>query len=131
MTTTALPANEARKKATGPVLRFKKILAPVDFSPASENGFNYALRCAEQFGAELTLLHVLEPLASARFAAMPGAIAFPEIDFAEAEGGIQNNSVAQSNSQATRPLHNPSNPEQGVIKDRQIVIEDTHVSRLL
>ena len=52
-------------------------------------------------------------------------------DFAEAEGGIQNNSVAQSNSQATRPLHNPSNPEQGVIKDRQIVIEDTRVSRLL
>jgi hypothetical protein len=39
--------------------------------------------------------------------------------------------VAQSNSQATRPLHNPSNPEQGVIKDRQIVIEDTRVSRLL
>ena len=88
MTTTALPANEVRNKATAPLLRFKKILAPVDFSPASENGFRYALRCAQQFGAEVTLLHVLEPLASARFAAIPGAIAFPEIDYAEAEGKL-------------------------------------------
>ena len=88
MTTTSLSAKETGKKAAAPALRFKKILAPVDFSPASENGFNYALRCAEEFGAELTLLHVLEPLPSARFAAIPGAIAFPEIDFAAAEGKL-------------------------------------------
>jgi universal stress protein A len=88
MTTTTLSTTEARKTTAAPVLRFKKILAPVDFSPASENGFNYALRCAEEFGAELTVLHVLEPVASARFADMPGAITFPEIDFAAAEGKL-------------------------------------------
>ena len=103
MTTTALPANDVRKKARGPVLRFKKILAPVDFSPASENGFNYALRCAEQFGAELTLLHVLEPLASARFAAIPGAIAFPEIDFAEAEGKLCQLAASRRPENVARP----------------------------
>ena len=52
-----------------PALHFKKILAPVDFSEASKNGFNYAVRCAEQFGAELTLLYVLEPVPSATFVA--------------------------------------------------------------
>src|SRR6185295_4195227 len=51
-------------------------------------------------------------------------------DFAEATGGTQSNSVAQSNSQATRPPHNPNNSEQGVIKDRQIVMGNTRVSSL-
>ena len=89
MTTTTLPASEARKKKpAAPALRFKKILVPVDFSPASENGFKYALRCAQDFGAELTLLHVVQPVPSGRFAAFPGVVAFPEIDFAAAEGKL-------------------------------------------
>jgi nucleotide-binding universal stress UspA family protein len=89
MTTTTLLAKGFRKKSATPTLRFKKILAPVDFSHASEKGFKYALRCAEEFDAELTLLHVMEPLASTRFAAIPGAIAFPEIDFADAVQSAQ------------------------------------------
>jgi universal stress protein A len=42
-------------------LNLKKILVPSDFSPASSKAFKYALRFAKQFGAELALLHVLEP----------------------------------------------------------------------
>jgi Universal stress protein family len=34
--------------------RSKKILAPTDFSPASEEGLKYALRFAREFGAEVT-----------------------------------------------------------------------------
>jgi nucleotide-binding universal stress UspA family protein len=40
----------------------KKILVPVDFSPASLDGLRYALGLARPFGARLTALHVVEPL---------------------------------------------------------------------
>jgi nucleotide-binding universal stress UspA family protein len=42
-------------------LKLKKLLVPSDLSPASSKAFKYALRFAKQFGAELMLLHVLEP----------------------------------------------------------------------
>ena len=43
------------------VLHLKKILVPTDFSPASDHAFKYAIKFAERFGAELTLIHVLAP----------------------------------------------------------------------
>jgi universal stress protein A len=48
-------------RADSTPLNLKKILVPSDFSPASSKAFKYALRFAKQFGADLTLLHVLEP----------------------------------------------------------------------
>jgi universal stress protein A len=41
-------------------LKLKKILVPIDFSPASLKALNYAIPFADQFGASITLLHVLE-----------------------------------------------------------------------
>jgi nucleotide-binding universal stress UspA family protein len=70
-------------------LQFKKILAPIDFSPASRNGLKHAARFAEEFSAELVLLYVLEPPASASFVAIPGAVAFSEADFAKAEKNLR------------------------------------------
>lgn len=45
-------------------VRFKmrKILVPVDFSNPSQIAIRYARPFAEQFGAALTLLHVIEPV---------------------------------------------------------------------
>jgi len=43
------------------VFQLKKILVPVDFSNCSKKALQYAIPFARQFGAELTLLHVLEP----------------------------------------------------------------------
>lgn len=43
-------------------ISIKKILAPTDFSPPSRKAFHYALRFAEDFGSEITLLHILEPV---------------------------------------------------------------------
>lgn len=45
-------------------LRFKirKILVPIDFSEPSQQALHYARPFAEQFGASLTLLHVMEPV---------------------------------------------------------------------
>lgn len=67
------------------VLRFKKILVPVDFSPASEKAFTYALRFAQEFRSEWTLLHVLEPATSPTFAGLPEAPVFSEKEFSDAE----------------------------------------------
>jgi nucleotide-binding universal stress UspA family protein len=93
----ALPA------ATRPALQFNKILAPVDFSDASKNGFEYAVRCAEQFGAELTLLYVLEPAPSASYVAIPGATPFSETDFSQAEKNLRSLIASARNGNATTP----------------------------
>lgn len=43
------------------ILHLKKILIPTDFSETSKKAVQYALRFAEQFGCEITLLYVVEP----------------------------------------------------------------------
>ena len=43
------------------VFQLKKILVPVDFTECTRKGLFYAVPFAKQFGAELTLLHVVEP----------------------------------------------------------------------
>jgi universal stress protein A len=49
------------------LLRIKSILVPIDFSAPSKKGLAYAVPFAEQFGAKLTLLHVVEPIATPDF----------------------------------------------------------------
>ena len=43
-------------------IRLKRILVPTDFSDASREALPYAVNFARQFGATLTLVHVLPPL---------------------------------------------------------------------
>ena len=43
------------------ILHLAKILVPTDFSETSKKAVQYALRFAEQFGCEITLLYVVEP----------------------------------------------------------------------
>ncbi|TAJ10523.1 MAG: universal stress protein [Nitrospirae bacterium] len=51
----------ARPQAALPSIR--RLLVPVDFSDHSLEALEYAARVAKQFGAALTLLHVIEPVA--------------------------------------------------------------------
>lgn len=44
-----------------PAFSLKTILVPVDFSECSKKALQYAIPFARQFGAELKLLHVVEP----------------------------------------------------------------------
>jgi len=46
------------------VFKLKKILVPLDFSDCSKKALQYAIPFAKQFGAELELVHVVEPYAS-------------------------------------------------------------------
>jgi len=50
------------------LLGIKSILVPTDFSAPSKKALDYAVPFAEQFGAKLTLLHVVEPVATPDFA---------------------------------------------------------------
>jgi len=68
-------------------LRVKKIIVPVDFSPASKNAFRHALRFAQDFGSELTVLYVLAPAPS--FARSPSGPGFSERDLLSAEKNLR------------------------------------------
>ena len=59
-----LSARESRiptpEFASLPIFRLKKILVPVDFSDCSKKALVYASALARQFGAELTLLYIVQ-----------------------------------------------------------------------
>lgn len=61
MTLKTFEQQAVRGPAPRQVVRLQKILVPIDFSPASTNAFDYALRLGEEFGGQLTLLHVVPP----------------------------------------------------------------------
>jgi nucleotide-binding universal stress UspA family protein len=44
------------------MLRFRKVLCPVDFFPASLRAFEYALKLAANYGARVHALHVIAPI---------------------------------------------------------------------
>ena len=44
------------------MVQIQRILCPVDFYPASERAVDYAVILAENYGAQLTLLHVVAPI---------------------------------------------------------------------
>src|SRR5438045_2721397 len=48
-------------------LHIRSILVPVDFSAPSVKALKYAAAFAERFGAKLTLIHIVEPMAMPDF----------------------------------------------------------------
>jgi nucleotide-binding universal stress UspA family protein len=51
------------------MIRFRRILCPVDFSPASVRAFDYALKLASNYDAAIDLLHVVSPMTPAVYGA--------------------------------------------------------------
>jgi universal stress protein A len=47
--------------ASSGLINLTRILVPVDFSPLSKKALHYATRMACEFGAEVSILHVVEP----------------------------------------------------------------------
>lgn len=70
-------------------IAIKKILAPTDFSPASEKGLKYALRFAREFGAEVTLLHILEPIMPLTFEGLPMRLPIEETGSSDAARALK------------------------------------------
>ena len=73
----------------------RKILVPIDFSPASKKALWYALRIAEVRNSEITLLHVVEPQDPA-LAGRPASAAFSEQESEEALRGLVDSAKAVS-----------------------------------
>jgi nucleotide-binding universal stress UspA family protein len=55
------PLEQQIPEQPAPVFRLKKILVPVDFSDCSKKALQYAIPFARQFGAELVLVHIVQP----------------------------------------------------------------------
>jgi nucleotide-binding universal stress UspA family protein len=68
-TKSARTTNAAKLTATALPVRIKSILVPLDFSPPSKKALDCAVAFARQFKAKLTVLHVVEPVATPDFAA--------------------------------------------------------------
>ena len=60
-------------------LKIKKVLVPIDFSDYSKNSLRYAVDFVKQFGAELYLIYVVEPVIYPPDFSM-GQIAIPSVD---------------------------------------------------
>jgi nucleotide-binding universal stress UspA family protein len=103
MTATIFEDQSVLDRPINRTLRLKKILAPIDFSPASKNALKYAVRFAEEFGGELTLLYVLEPAPTTSYMVIPGATAFFEGDFATAEKNLRSLIASVRNGKIERP----------------------------
>ncbi len=59
-------------------LAIKKVLVPIDFSDYSKNALKYAVNFAKSFGADMTLIYVVEPIIYPPDFSM-GQIAIPTI----------------------------------------------------
>lgn len=67
------PGNSRRQQRTaGRPVAIRSILVPTDFSRFSEKALDYAAAFARQCGARITLVHVIEPIATPDF-----AVSFP------------------------------------------------------
>lgn len=85
-------------------LHFRSILVPLDFSMPSRTALDAAVAFARRFKAKLTLLHVVEPIATPNFAAsiplvmendQVMAAAKNHLANAVKEAGISKNTVGQ------------------------------------
>ncbi len=71
------------------ILDLKRILVPVDFSETSKKAFLYALKFAEQFSCEITLLIVVQPMSPMVGAPLAvEAFSDAEDEFSEAERSL-------------------------------------------
>ncbi len=77
-------------------------MVPVDFSSPSEQALRYALRFAEQFHGEVTLLHVVEKTAiGSGLADMPSRFGYSDEQISDAE--ISLSALAASSQMAGCP----------------------------
>jgi nucleotide-binding universal stress UspA family protein len=53
----------------GNMIRFKKILCPVDFFETSTRAFNYAFKLAEHYDAKIHAIHVVAPIVGPAYGA--------------------------------------------------------------
>ncbi len=68
------PKKTAARRSTPAGLTLRSILVPVDFSAESKKALRYATSLAEQYGAKITLINIVERTGFPDFAAYPLAM---------------------------------------------------------
>jgi len=76
--------------------QLKRILVPVDFSSSSNQALRYAVRLAQHFGSEITLLHIVQRTFVAPFPEVPPYLDYIEADFENAERALQTLAAQQT-----------------------------------
>ena len=129
MNESQLPAGNPMKSEIPPVFELKQILVPVDFSRCSRKALQYAIPFARQFGAELTLLHVIEPaVAISMVEVVPQNYLEPK---AEAEANLDSFRREVGDDIATKALVRAGSPPVEILDaakelDAHLIILSTH-----
>ncbi len=90
--------DESVKQAAAAPFRLKRILVPIDFSACSRRALSYALRFAGQFGAQLLLVHVVEPMV------VPENMLLAVPELPEAGGGLVNDAQQRLDQLARKEI---------------------------
>ena len=101
----------------------KSILVPVDFSAPSRKALAYAVSFAEHFGAKLTLLNVVEPVATPDFMA-----SFP---IAMEEDKVRAGCKAQLDRLIEQEAIDPKRVERTLVRQGRSFHEITEAARTL
>jgi nucleotide-binding universal stress UspA family protein len=80
---------EIKLTPSAQTLHLNTMLVAVDFSDPSKHAFEHAVKFARQFGAELTLLHVLEQCTTPSFPDLPNVPGYSPQELAVAEGNLR------------------------------------------
>jgi nucleotide-binding universal stress UspA family protein len=88
---------------------FSKILTAIDFSENSECAFDYALTLATQFGAELTIIHVINEPVDLR------GFYVPHISFEQLEKEIEESAVKMMESFCSSKLGGFTNYQTAIV----------------
>lgn len=56
------PAAKTARRRAVPNLKVRRILVPLDFSEKANKALNYAIALADEMGARIILMHVVEPV---------------------------------------------------------------------
>lgn len=89
--------DQSARQAAAP-FRLKQILVPIDFSACSRRALSYALRFAQQFGAQLLLVHVVEPMV------VPENMLLAVPELPEAGGGLVNDAQQRLDQLARKEI---------------------------
>jgi len=115
------------------ILHLKKILVPTDFSETSKRAVQYALRFAEQFGCEIALLYVVEPVTPMVGAPLAVEVFTDEVEFSTAEKDLavlaaeSHSNGAHSVSSFVRVGHAPNEITKAAKElDVDLIIISTH-----
>jgi len=84
------------RSITPATLQLKRILVAVDFSGPSNQALRYAVRFAQHFGSEITLLHIVQRTFVAPFPEVPPYLDYIEADFENAERALQTLAAQQT-----------------------------------